>query len=76
MASRFIAYLACIVALAAIAAAHDGHHHAPAPAPASGAFTSSPSAAVGLLAVVVSFFAVIPDKVMKNVKRMISLYWL
>ncbi|KAL0372408.1 UNVERIFIED_CONTAM: hypothetical protein Scaly_0922400 [Sesamum calycinum] len=67
MAFRFIAYLACIVFLAAVVAAHEGHDHqnmapslSPAPPPQpSGALSSSPSVVVGFLALLVSFFAVI-----------------
>ncbi|PIN24938.1 hypothetical protein CDL12_02326 [Handroanthus impetiginosus] len=73
MAFRFITYLACIVFLAAVVAAHEGHDHhnmAPAPAPSpgsppppSGAFSSYPSAVVGFLALVVSFFGVIGKRI-------------
>ncbi|KAI3452772.1 hypothetical protein Pfo_009435 [Paulownia fortunei] len=71
MAFRFIAYLACIVFLASVVAAHEGHDHnhmAPAPSPAtppppSGALSSSPSAVVGFLALVVSFLGVIGKRI-------------
>ncbi|KAL8052568.1 hypothetical protein ABFX02_05G013600 [Erythranthe guttata] len=68
---RFITFLACIVFLAAVVVAHEGHdHHAPAPSPkgphsmppatppkaSAGFLCSSPSAVVGLTALVVSFF--------------------
>ncbi|KAL7110264.1 hypothetical protein ACP275_05G013800 [Erythranthe tilingii] len=67
---RFITFLACIVFLAAVVVAHDHHDMAPGPAPmgphsmppatppkpSAGFLCSSPSAVVGLTALVVSFF--------------------
>ncbi|KAH6763190.1 hypothetical protein C2S52_020623 [Perilla frutescens var. hirtella] len=75
MAFRLIACLVWFVVLASVAAAHEGHDHQMGPgmppmtmdmsppSPNAAAFSSSPSAVVGFLAMIVSFMAVIGRRV-------------
>uniref|UniRef100_A0A3Q7G9J8 Transmembrane protein n=1 Tax=Solanum lycopersicum TaxID=4081 RepID=A0A3Q7G9J8_SOLLC len=57
-------FIACVVFLASVVIAHEGHdHHAPAPAPSpsqsSGAIiTSLPSMVVGFFSLVISFLVI------------------
>ncbi|KAK4376805.1 hypothetical protein RND71_003101 [Anisodus tanguticus] len=54
-------FIACVIFMVSVVVAHEGHHHAPAPAPSgnsSAIITSFPSMVVGFFGLVVSFLVI------------------
>lgn len=86
MAFKFtIPFLACILLLVSVVSAHEGHDHMegmapmamnapPPPPPSAAVLGSSPSVVVGLIAVAVSFFAVIGKRIWNSFINSIFLF--
>ncbi|CAN4094781.1 unnamed protein product [Withania somnifera] len=54
-------FITCVIFMVSVVAAHEGHHHAPAPAPSqpsSAIITSFPSLVAGFFGLVVSFLVI------------------